>query len=367
MSIGEHAGQTPQADSTETRLSAVLPVREVIEIVQEWVDLHASHLPDFAGAYLWAGITALPLDAPFPLYRDVDVVVVLPEGAQDDTVEVFYRGVMLEVISIDLKDHRDAEAILSNPSHGPNMAATRILADPTGILTPLQQKVASEYGKRRWIKARCEKEKESADKHLATMRAASTPKERLDSVWAFLSALSGLLAVAQLKRPTTRRTLALLGELLDAERRPDLHESSLTLFGSAHMSRADVQAMLDRSVIAFNRSVEVYKTPTPFGFTIRPHLRPYLSEATQEMIDEGNHREAMFWISALAGESYLVLQNDAPDAEKPRFAAELQAMYSVLGYTDMPGEEWAGRVASAERLAQEIYGISNSLAMLHPE
>src|SRR5947208_5283032 len=175
--------ETIRANPAGKVSSAVLPVREVVEIVQEWVDLHARHLPDFAGAYLWAGITALPPDAPFPLYRDVDVVVVLPEGAQDDTVEVFYRGVMLEVISIDLKAHQDAEAILSNPSHGPNMATTRILADPTGILTPLQQQVAAEYGRRRWIEARCEKEKDSAEKHLAAMRSASTPQERLDTVW----------------------------------------------------------------------------------------------------------------------------------------------------------------------------------------
>src|SRR5438874_704211 len=166
MTMQEPSHKTKQADTAGTESSAVLPVREVIEIVQEWVDLHARHLPDFAGAYLWAGITALPADALFPLYRDVDVVVVLPEGAQDDTMEVFYRGVMLEVISIDLKAHQDAEAVLANPSHGPNMATTQILADPSGILTPLHRKVAAEYGRRRWIEARCEKEKESADKHL---------------------------------------------------------------------------------------------------------------------------------------------------------------------------------------------------------
>src|SRR5690242_6668152 len=181
---------------------AVLPVRDVLESVREWIDLHARRLPDFGGAYLWAGITALPPDAPFPLYRDVDVVVVLPEGAQDDTVEVFYRGLMLEVISIDLEAHQDAEAVLANPSHGPNMAATQVLADPTGILAPLQQAVAAEYGRRRWIEARCAKEKASADKHLGAMRQASSTVERLDSVWAFLSALSGLLAVSQLRRPT---------------------------------------------------------------------------------------------------------------------------------------------------------------------
>ena len=150
--------QEPQ-QADPARASAVLPVREVIEIVQEWVDLHARHLPDFAGAYLWGGITALPADEPFPLYRDVDVVVVLPEGAQPDTVEIFYRGLMLEVISIDLKAHQDAEAILANPSQGPNLATTQILADPTGILEPLRQAVAAGYSRRRWIQARCEKRK----------------------------------------------------------------------------------------------------------------------------------------------------------------------------------------------------------------
>src|SRR6185295_8193707 len=109
----EQAREGEYGYSAAKENSSVLPVREVVDIVREWVELYASHLPDFAGAYLWAGITALPADAPFPLYRDVDVVVVLPEGAQDDTVEVFYRGVMLEVISLDLKAHQDAEAILS--------------------------------------------------------------------------------------------------------------------------------------------------------------------------------------------------------------------------------------------------------------
>ena len=369
MTMHEPKRESTQADPPKSggENSAVLPVREVVEIVREWVDLHARYLPGFAGAYLWAGITALSPDAPFPLYRDVDVVVVLPEGAQDDTVEVFYRGVMLEVISIDLEAHQSADAILANPSHGPNMATTLILSDPTGVLTPLHRKVASEYGHRRWIEARCESERESANKHLAAMQAASTPRERLDAVWAFLGALSGLLAVAQLKRPTTRRSLALLREMLQAQGRPDLHEAALALFGSAHMSREDVQTILDRSVAAFDRSVEVYKTPTTYGFTIRPHLRPYLSKASQEMIDEGNHREAMFWITALAGESYLVLQNDVPDGEKPQFAAQLQAMHSALGYANTSAESWAERVDSAERLAHEIYRIAKALAALNPE
>jgi hypothetical protein len=347
---------------------AAPPVGAVVEIVREWVELHARHLPNFAGAYLWGGITALPAEAPFQLYRDVDVVVVVTEGAQDDNLEVLYRGVMLEVLSKNLADHQSAEAVLADPSHGPNMATTQILADPTGILAPLQRAVAADYGRRRWVRARCEAEKATAEQQLAAMRQVSDPvlsQEPLWPLWLLLNALSGLLAVAQLKRPTTRRTLSLLGELLDEQGRPDLHEAALALWGSAHMGRAEVQAMLDQSVAVFDRSVEVYRTPTPYGFTIRGHLRPYLAEASQAMIDEGQHREAMFWILTLATESYLVLQNDAPDAEKPAFAAQLQAMLAALGYTSAEG--WAERLAAAERLTRAIYPIADALVAQHPE
>jgi hypothetical protein len=360
------AQKTTQADLAGR--SKILAVGEVVDIVREWVDLYARHQPGFAGSYLWGGITALPADAPFHLYRDVDVVVVLANGAQDDTLEVLYRGVMLEIIIKSLADHQDAEAVLANPSHGPNMATTQILADPTGILVPLHQAVAASYRRRRWIQARCEAEKASAEQQLAAMRQVSNPihsQEPLWPLWGLLNALSGLLAVAQLKRPTTRRTLSLLGELLDEQGRPDLHEAALALWGSAHMSRADVQAMLEQSVVAFDRSVEVYHTPTPFGFTISAHLRPYLAEATQEMIDEGNHREATFWIMTLVTESYLVLQNDAPEAEKPVFAAQIEALLAALGYTS--AASWAERVAAAERLTQEVESIADALVALHPE
>jgi hypothetical protein len=344
--------------------SAILPVAEVIAIVREWVDRYARPLPDFAGAYLWGGISALPADAPFPLYRDVDVVVVLTAGAPEDELEVFYRGLILEVIQQNLADHLDAEAVLANPSRGPNLATTQILADPTGILTPLHQAVAADYGRRRWIEARCAAEKASAEEWLTILRQAATPLDRLIAVRVFLGALSGLLAVAQLQRPTTRRALALLSELLAVQGRPDLQEAALILMGSAHLSQADVQTLQDQCVSAFDRAVVVYQTPIPFGFALRPHVRPYHVTGTQEMIDAGQHREALFWITCL-DTAYLALENDAPEAEKPGFAAQFQTMLDALGYTT--AETGAERVAAAERLAPEIYRIADALAACYPE
>lgn len=93
---------------------------------------------------------------------------------------------MLEVIALDLAAHRNAEAVLANPSHGHDPGPGRPYRD-TGII--------------------------------ATGRRG---------------ALSGLLAVAQLRRPTTR---ALLRELLEARGRSDLHEAALALKGCAHFSQ----------------------------------------------------------------------------------------------------------------------------------
>ncbi len=343
---------------------SVLLVREVVDILREWVDLHARFLPDFAGAYLWGGVTALPADAPFHLYRDVDVVVVLTKGAPDDESEVFYRGLILEIIWKNFEDHSNAEAVLADPSDGPNVATTQILADPTGRLTALHHKVAADYRRRRWVQARCEAEKTSAEKSLAAMRQATTAEDRMNSVREFLSAISGLLAVAQLKRPTTRRTLALLGEMLDAQERPDLTEAALTLMGSAHMSRTEVQALLDQVMSAFDRATEVNQTPIPYGFAIRDHIRPYYVDGAMEMIDEGHHREAVYWISCL-DTAYLVLQNDAPDGEKSAFASQYEAMHTALGL--ISAEKWAGRLDTAARLATEIYPIADALVVLHPE
>lgn len=342
----------------------MLPVGQVIEIVQAWVDREARHWPNFAGAYLWGGITALPDAAPFRLFRDVDVVVVLTEGAQDDNEEVSYRGLLLEVITKNLDEHRDVEATLANPSAGPNLATTRILADPTGSLTPFQSACAAGYVQPRFIQARCAAEKAAAEAALTAMRRAATPAERLDGIRDFLAGLSGLLAVAQLKRPTTRRTLTLLGELLDAQGRPDLHEAALAVMGAERITREEVETMLDRFATAYGRAAEVYRTPIPYGFALHPYVLPYMVDGARELIEEGSHREAVYWITCM-DTAYLALANDAPEAEKAGFAAELQGSYVELGLT-APAAAWAERVALAEQLARETYALADALAAQYP-
>lgn len=345
-----------------------LPAHTVIALVREWVETDAAHLPNFAGAYLWGGITALEADAPFKLWRDLDVVVVLTEGAPEDEGEVFYKGLSIEIIHKNLDEHYDADAALANPSAGPNLAATTILADPTGALTLLQQRVAAAFAQPRWIAARVDAEARDAQAALDAMvaadrLAADTPAQRMDAVRNVLSALSGMLAVAQLARPTTRRTIALLGELLAAQGRPDLLEEALQVMGSASMTEVGVRALLDDALNGVARAAQVYQTPIPYGFALRTHLLPYYREGALEMIDEGQHREAMYWVSCL-DTAYLALANDAPDAEKPLWAQRLGRLYASLGLTD--DAAWPARVALAESLTRAISLLANQVLAKTP-
>jgi len=340
-----------------------LPAGTVVQRVRRWVATSASQRPGFAGAYLWGGINALAADAPFALYRDVDVVVVSDADRAADAVEeeVLFQNLSLEVITLPVDAHRDADAVLADPSQAPNLAATQILADPRGILAPLQRKVAAQFAEPRWIRARCAAEKTMARDRLDALREARETGDRINAVWLWLNALSGLLAVARLKRPTTRRTLCLLGELLLEQGRRDVFERVLDVWGSACMQRSDVEAMLARSAAAFDRAVEVYTTPIAMGFVLRPHLRPYFVQGTQEMIEQGQHREAVYWIMAMGADAYLALLNDAPDAEKPAFATELRALHEALGYTSP--EAWALKVQQVDRLTHDVFGVADRIVV----
>ena len=133
-------------------------VQEVIRLAQEWVTGYSSQVPGFAGAYFFGGITQLPLDAFFPAYRDVDIVIVTTEGKRpfEENLEIDYCGLMLEVGFLGTEEHRSPEAILSDPELAPNLVSSPLLADPLNLLRPLQESTIERYAQEQWVRARCD-------------------------------------------------------------------------------------------------------------------------------------------------------------------------------------------------------------------
>jgi hypothetical protein len=97
----------------------------------------------------------------------------------------------------------------------------------------------------------------------------------------------------------------------------------------------------------------------PFQVKFQPHIRPYIINAAQEMIEQGYHREAMFWISGFLLFANGAIQADAPAAQKPYFQARLDRLITEMGL-NAPGDA-AARAREAEVLTDAIAAVAHVL------
>jgi hypothetical protein len=338
---------------------------EVIEIAREWVEVYGSQIPGFCGAHLMGGLNYAAKDASFPAYKDVDMNIVL-QGSEDwDVHDLNYKGLILEYGSVGVDAYRSPETVLADPRLASNLAVNSILSDPTGMLASLHEVVAKEYPRRQWVQARCDDEKSAASKALEDLSKAGSSAEALLYSNNFGNNLAGLVAAASLKPPTHRRGLILMKELLATWGRPEIHEETLNVLGYASLSRMQVESFHRDSIIAFDRAVEVCRSPVPYRFKLHTFVRPYFVEGVQEMIDEGNHREAMYWTMACLFISNNAIQADAPESEKSRFQARFDQIVAALGWKT-PGDI-ASRCQQAAALKENLFQAADFIMSRNPE
>jgi hypothetical protein len=342
-------------------------VSQVVELAREWVELEGYKTPGFQGAHLMGSTAAMPRGAPFATYRDVDMNIVVPDGSRRDHLNLPYKGLILEVNSYELKKYRSPEVVLANPNLAPHLAADSILSDPTGMLGELHEAVSGDYARRKWVLARCEREKALLLEDLEAISQPTPAGEASTCVRLLrgLSYLAGLIAVSSMRPPTARRCLLLMRELLEPQGRSDLCEEVLRLPGWAHMTQSQVESYLQEAVRAFDRAVEVHRTQSPYGFKLHPYVRPYFVQAAQEMMNEGHHREAMFWVCFFHYLSNTALQNDAPEEEKARSQAGFDRLLDGMGLSTP--EDWTARAEQARAVAEEVFQVADEIVAQNPE
>lgn len=329
-------------------------VSQAIEIAKEWVRENVSEVPGFYGAHLAGSITQMPKDAPFPIYIDVDISIVVQDPRQISSPQqkLLYKGVLLEYVFYGLAGYRSPEVVLSNPMVAHTLAVESVISDPTGLLTELQRSVARNYSQKRWVQARCESLKRSIAECLDKMSRVNSPTEAFKSLGWFVSYLGALIAVAHLKPPTVRKSLVLMRELLQSHGKLALHETVLQLCGYAHMNQRQVESYLRECIAAFDRAVKVKRTPFFGDYNIHSYVRPYLVEGGQEIIDKGYYREVMFWISLFHYLANVAIQNDASETEKSQYQAGFERLLSGLGL--YPLNDWQSRLQLAGNIAEEF-------------
>jgi hypothetical protein len=340
-------------------------VREAKTIARQWVIEAAGTLPGFHGAYLAGSVNWLPDDAVLPATSDLDINVVFTGPHPPNQRGKFqYRDVLLEVTPLALEQVRLPDLILGHYHLAGGFRTPSILADPSGHLTEIQRVVSRDYAKRQWVRQRCGHARREVLNGLALDESGSFPDQVLG--WLFATGrMTHVLLTAGLRNPTVRRRYVAARELLVEYGQPAFYETLLDLLGCAGMSRSQVEAHLATLAELFDIATAVIKTPFSFASDISNIARPLAMDGSRELITNGYHREAMFWIAVTYSRCQKVLAIDAALDLKARFDPGYQQLLGDLGVTS-PADLWQRSELVRTHLA-DVWEVGEAIMAANPD
>lgn len=311
-------------------------VRDAKALARRWVEDEAASLPGFVGAYLAGSATWLSDDAPLPDTSDLDVNVVLAEGVGPrDRVKLLYGGTLLEASYIPVDLLRTPEAVLADYHLAGAFRTPSVILDPTGRISEIQAAVSERFADPQWVRKRCEHARAHV---LRQLDALDSPRpnperaipERAIGILFPTGVTTHVLLVAGLRNPTVRRRYAEARRLLDDYGHLGFHEELLDLLGCARMTRERVEQHLATLAEAFDAACGCARTPFPFSADLTKLSRPIAIDGSRELIEQGLHLEAVFWIAVTHSRCQAVLAADAPDLAERHAPAYLE-MLAELG------------------------------------
>ncbi|MBN1877484.1 MAG: hypothetical protein JXA33_24895 [Anaerolineae bacterium] len=339
-----------------------MKVKEVRELARQWVEAESANIPQFMGAFLTGSINWLADDMVWPATSDVDITLVVEGDAPHNRWRPAYQGLVLDPSFKSLEELRSAEQVLGTYYlAGHFVSPTSILADPSGHLTHLQSQVAKDYAQRRWVRCRCEQAWQLAEACIADMVSPNPPEERAIYLMLTVVFTGQILALADLRNPTFRKSSVLAREVLSSIGQVELHEGLLELLGSAPLRRGDVEYLFQELTEAFDRATTVFQTPCWDDYMVTPVSRPNFIDGAWELIDAGFHREAMSWMLMIRTVCQRIFENDAADNEKAAFRKRYEAMLQALGLHSLP--DYQQRAKQAHMMLSEVMSVAETVMM----
>ncbi len=331
-------------------VSSDITVDEARAVVAGWVRAQAAADPAFRGAFLTGSATDLPGGAPLPRSSDVDLTVLVAASstaAVDRPIsgvatgptaaaasgrrsgKQLVGGVLVDVSYLEERALADPAWVATSFVYAPSFRGGQVLADPAGHLARLEAAIAPSFAAPAAVRAR------TADVH-RRIRARLTaldpdaPWAELVLQWLFPTSLTAVARlVAALRMPTVRQRYLRARAVTP----PAEYERLLALLGCADATRSLVAQHLDAvaerfdeaAVVLPERSSAPVAPRLPFAADLTPAARPVAIDGSRELVDGGNHREAVFWVVATAARCQAAL-----NARAPALAAEREQAFRSL-------------------------------------
>ncbi len=332
---------------------------------RQWVTDEAAELPGYRGALHHGSIVSLPDSAPLQPTSDVDIVVVIDGSEPGAKVGKFvYRNVLLDVSFLPWDQCQTPEVVLGTSHLAGSFISPDIVSDPTGDLAQIQAVVSRDFAKRDWVIRRCEHAMGKIRANLESIDDAHPFHDQL-MAWLFGAGVTThVLLVAGLRNPTVRKRYVAVRELLEDYGQTSFYEPLLDLLGCAHMTPARVEYHLTTLAAAFDASAEVVRTPLPFSSDITDIARPIAIDGSQELIDQGDHREAMFWIAATSLRCQAILHHDAPPDVRARHEHGHRELLDDLGIAS--ASDVYRRRDEVEAFLPRLWDMTESIIVNNP-
>ena len=301
-----------------------------------WVQDRGRHQAGFVGAYLAGSILDLPDGAPLPDTSDVDVNVVVEDGAPvPGRYKVVVDGVLVEVSTFPRVAVATPEAVLGHYHLAGGFRRPGLLADPTGHLDVIRVVVEREFAADEWVRRRC---MHARDRIVAQVDALDVDGPWHDIVLAWLFA-TGVTAhvplVAALRNPTVRRRYAAVRPVMEEAGHGQAYAGLLSLLGVDRLDASRVEAHLEAVAATFDVVAAVlgesgHVARYPFGTDLTRVARALSIDGSRTLIADGMAREAAFWIAVTGARCLHVLAAEAP-ALLPAHAPAFRAVTDDLG------------------------------------
>jgi hypothetical protein len=309
-------------------------VKQAKDVARDWVAAQAQTLPGFHGAYFAGSINWLPDDATLSQTSDVDLMVVLADSSAPPKLgKTLFRDALLDVTYLASDPFQSAETMLGDFQKAPSFVTGDIVADPSGALTALQTSVSRDFTRRTWVEKRCDNARSHALRY-TQLFSESVPLHDQVIPWLFSNAvMAEIPLVAGLKNPTVRRRYLHTRLLLAQYGHSDLYSTLLESLGCTDLSAARTRHHLTTLTPAFDEAKSIVTSPFPFAADISDAARPIAIDGSRELIDRGDHREAVFWIVATYSRCRKVLHDDGDGDVRHAFNDGYRALLADLGIT----------------------------------
>jgi hypothetical protein len=223
---------------------------------------------------------------------------------------VRYQGALLELSYRSSTPFQSAESLLADYHLAPSFQSARILLDPDGRLASLQAEVRREYPKAERVRQRLEHVERNMRGMAGAVSTWDVLHEQVTCTFFSAGLLTHILLVAGLRNPTVRLRYLAARELLAEHGRLDFYERLLDVAGYAALTPGVVREHLATLEYAFDEAGPAVRTPIFFATDLGPLGRPLAIDGSRELVERGNHREALFYIIATYARCMSVFYRD---------------------------------------------------------